>query len=80
MEFVFEGPRVRGASGWQLGHSKVQSVEVGAVSSKQAAQVPMYRPPGAALIDGLATAPGDIVVEKQRFSAFMGTELDHVLR
>lgn len=36
--------------------------------------------PGAQVVDALAPAAGDIIVSKQRFSAFMGTDLDLVLR
>lgn len=36
--------------------------------------------PGAALVPGLAPAPGELTVSKKRFSAFMGTHLDSLLR
>ena len=36
--------------------------------------------PGAQVVDALAPAPEDIIVTKQRFSAFVGTDLDMVLR
>lgn len=35
---------------------------------------------GARIVDELAPAPGDHVLTKQRFSAFLGTELDLLLR
>ncbi|MBD5213605.1 MAG: cysteine hydrolase [Bacteroidales bacterium] len=35
---------------------------------------------GAAIPDAIAPQPGDISVEKQRFSAFFGTDLDIILR
>lgn len=35
---------------------------------------------GAAIPDEIAPKPGDIKVEKQRFSAFFGTDLDIILR
>lgn len=35
---------------------------------------------GAEVVDDLAPEPGDIIVTKQRFSAFLGTDLDIVLR
>lgn len=35
---------------------------------------------GAAIPDEIAPEPGDICVEKQRFSAFFGTDLDIILR
>lgn len=36
--------------------------------------------PGADLIDGLGIEPGDYLVEKRRWSAFFGTDLDLLLR
>jgi ureidoacrylate peracid hydrolase len=33
-----------------------------------------------AIVDALTPLPGDIVIEKHRFSGFFETELDHVLR
>ena len=35
---------------------------------------------GAEVVDALAPTPDDIIVNKQRFSAFLGTDLDIVLR
>jgi len=35
---------------------------------------------GARIVDGLTPGPGDHVLTKQRFSAFLGTELDFLLR
>ncbi|GAB6057905.1 cysteine hydrolase family protein [Desulfonatronum parangueonense] len=36
--------------------------------------------PGARIVDELTPEPGDYVLTKQRFSAFLGTELDLLLR
>ncbi len=35
---------------------------------------------GAELIDELSAAPGDVIVEKRRYSAFYGTELEKILK
>ena len=36
--------------------------------------------PGAALVAGLSAAPGELIISKKRFSAFMHTHLDSLLR
>ena len=65
--------------GFQLGHPEI-SERNSVFSSLKAAGLLAKGDPGAEIYPELTPQPGDIVVTKQRVSAFTGTNLDMILR
>ena len=65
--------------GFQLGYPEV-SGQNSVFSSLKAARLLATGDPTAEIYPELAPQPGDVLVTKQRVSAFMGTNLDMILR